>query len=155
MTLAVPERCLAAFALEEAGDLPAVHIIGDVGERERFAVAAGDAQRRERGTRGGIVIDLRAVGADDAPEVARRAVGAGDEDRAAALGDGLAGRVFRRYGRCGLGIHGDVAEGRCDGAGIVYELAVDIRAVILHRGRDGERGRRRAVNGLGASSPFL
>lgn len=66
----------------------------------------------ERGARGGIVIDLRAVGADDAHEVARRAVGAGDEDRAAALGDGLAGRVFRRYGRCGLGIHGDAAEGR-------------------------------------------
>ena len=146
---------LAALALEEAGDLPAVHIIGDVGERERFAVAAGNAQRRERGTRGGIVIDLRAVAADDAPEVARRAVSAGDEDRAAALGDGLVGRVFRRYGRCGLGIHGDAAEGRCDGAGIVYELAVDIRAVILHRCRDGERGRRRAVNGLGGFVALL
>lgn len=42
-----------------------------------------------------------------------------------------------------------------DGAGIVYELAVDIRAVILHRGRDGERGRRRAVNGLGGFVALL
>ena len=100
----------SALAPEKAGDFPAVHVVGDVAERQCFAVAAGDAQRRERCARGGIIINLRAVGADDAPDVARRAVGPGDEDRAAAFGDGLAGRVLRRYGRCGLGVYGDAAE---------------------------------------------